>query len=287
MDFENNNTNQQEAVEEVTEETQYTGCDEELSQEITDEEYEQMMEELPEEELPEKKDGFKEFIADLKDKAVCKLLFLFAAVGFIFPFFSEYEKGVVSTFTTGIDTFKPYMFLASVEVDRSWVLIAAFAFIVLGLVLTVAFKNEIRNIAGFVCSAASAVCMGVFAYMLPSMFGDAMTKFLVELSNAYSEMYGMAIDFTKDADMFELKALPSTGFWYVAAILAVLIIYFVFQIISDSKKKAVAEMTLTEGEFPEDFDEEIYDEDVAAEIEAALEEAAQETEEVAEETTEE
>lgn len=295
MDFENNNTNQQEPVEEVTQETveevtEYTGCDEELSQEVTDEEYEQMMEEIPEEEaqeVPVKKDGFKEFIADLKDKAVCKILFLFAAVGFIFPFFSEYEKGIVSTFTTGIDTFKPYMFLASVEVDRSWVLIAAFAFAVLGFVLTVALKNEIRNIAGFICSAASAVCMGIFAYMLPSMFGDAVTKFLVDLSAAYSEMYGMAIDLTKDADMFELKALPSTGFWFVTAILAVLMVYFVAQIISDSKKKAVAEMTLTEGEFPEDFDEEIYDEEVAAEIEAALEEAAQATEEAAEEVAKE
>ena len=110
MEFENNNTNQQEPVEETT---QYTGCDEELSQEITDEEYEQMMEEIPEEEYevapdeaPEKKDGLKEFIADLKDKAVCKLLFLFAAIGFIFPFFSEFEKCAVTTFTTGIDSFK-------------------------------------------------------------------------------------------------------------------------------------------------------------------------------------
>ena len=287
MDFENNNTNQQEPVEETT---QYTGCDEELSQEVTDEEYQQMMEELPEdivEEIPVKKDGFKEFIADLKDKAVCKLLFLFAAIGFIFPFFSEYEKGVVSTFTTGIDTFKPYMFLAAIEADRAWVLIAAFALAVLGFILMIALKDEIRNIAGFVCSAVSAVCMGIFAYMLPSMFGDAVNKFLVELSQAYSQMYGMEIDLTKEVASFELKALPSTGFWFVTAILVVLAVYFVSQIISDSKKKAVAEMTLTEGEFPEDFDEEIYDEDVAAEIEAALEEAAQATEEVTEETTEE
>jgi len=279
MDFENNNTNQQEAVEEVTEETQYTGCDEELSQEITDEEYEQMLDDGFEE-IVEKKNGFKEFIVDLKENAVSKILFLFAAIGFIFPFFSEYEKGIVSTFTTGIDTFKPYMLLTSVEVGRAWVLIAAFAFVVLGLVLTIAFKNEIRNIAGFICSTAAAICMGVFAYMLPATFKDAVTKFLVDLSAAYSEAYGMAIDFTKDAEMFELKALPSTGFWFVVAILVVLIVYFVTQIISDSKKKAAAEMTLTEGEFPEDFDEEIYDEDVAAEIEAALEDAAQATEEV-------
>ncbi len=277
MDFENNE-NVQEPVEEVVEETtEYTGCDEELSQEITDEEFEEMMEELP-----EKKNVFKDFITGLKDKAVCKMLFIFAAVGFIFPFFSELEKGVANTFTTGIDMFKTYMFLGSVESGRSFVLIAAFAFIVLGLILTVFLKNEIRNIAGFVCSAVSAVCMGVFAYMLPSKFADATTKFLVELSKAYSEMYGMEIDFTKDAEMFELAARPSSGFWFVAAILAVLVIYFIAQIVIDSKNKAAAEMTLIEGEFPEDFDESEYDQDAADRIEAALEEAAEATEEAAE-----
>ncbi len=287
MDLEKKN-NQQEPVEE----TQYTGCDEELSQEVTDEEYEEVMGEIYQE-YPENNSSLKGIIAHLKDQAVCKILFIFAAIGFIFPFVSEYMGKEPAFFLNGIDLFKKHMlvqYFGMDEIGKSWLMIAAFAVIVLGFILTVLLRRELRNIAGFVCSAVSGACMGVYAYMLPIIYNESVQRSLVKLSEIYTQQYrseissyyesmGMPIDsatletikvdLTNVADRQalgiqfpEFKAAPSTGFWFVVAILAVLAIYFIVQIVIDSKRRANAVMAFYEEAATEYYED---DEDASEE----------------------
>ncbi len=292
MDFENEN-NQPEVNESAAEtqentQEQYTGCDEDLSEELTDEEYEKMVADVMGE--PEKKASFFDFIHELKNQAVCKLIFLFAAIGFIFPFFTVSCDGQLhNTYsTTGISTFKDLVYsvggYGDLFVSRQWILIAAFAIIIIGLILTVFFKNEIRYIAGLVCSLASAACIGVFYYMMPTLLSDSMNTFLTRLSKDISSAYGTTIDLTDSATLSEmkldlsgLKAIPAAGMYFVFALLIINAIYFIVQLSANSKKKAAVEMTLTEGEFPEDFDETLYNEESGQESQGVEEEAESET----------
>lgn len=269
MDLEKENNNPMENSED-TENTQeqYTGCDEDLSEEITDEEYEEMLSEIEE---PEKNKSKVSFISGLKDKAVCKLLFLFAAIGFIFPFFTVSCDGEIynAYSTTGISAFKDMSYnlgeWGDLAVSKQWILIAAFIVIVIGLLVTVFFKDEVRYIGGLVTSLISAACIGVFYYMMPTILSDSMNSFLTDLSKDVSSLYGTTIDLT-DADtltqmgldMSGLKAVPAAGMFFVFALLIINAIYFIVQLSISGKNKAAAEMTLIEGEFPEDFDETEY-----------------------------
>ena len=275
---------------------QYTGCDEELSQEVTDEQYDEFMGEV---EVAEKKpNAFVEFIKGLQNQAVCNLMFIFAAVGFILPFFTvSCDNQVFNAHsTTGFATFKKMTFAlgeyGNVTADKQLIVIAAFAFIVLGLLITVFFKNQIRYIGGLVCSVASAACLFVFYRMLPAIMNDSLTAFLKKISKELTATWGEEIDLTlaetqkqMGLDLSGLKPIAAMGLYFVLAILAINAIYFIVMLIIDSKKKADEDIDI-EAMFgkAEEVGEEAVEEIAEETVEEAIEEAAEET---AEETTEE
>ncbi|MDD4690172.1 MAG: hypothetical protein PHE51_10565 [Eubacteriales bacterium] len=301
MDLDNTNNQDnvsEEVVEEVVETTEdYTGSDEDANLEITEDQYNEILEL---EETP-KKPGF---FAELKNQAVCKLLFLFAAIGFIFPFFTVSCDGETynAYSTTGIATFNKMAYnlgeYGEMFANRQFITIAAFAIVVIGLILVVLLKGEARNIVGLVCSIGATACLGVFTFMLPTLLDDTVSKFLVKLGKELTKAYGTTINLTDPATMKQmgidtsaLKAVPTTGLYFVLALLVINFIYFLCMVIGASKRKANVDVTLSEGELPAGFDEAEYEEFAGIEeIDNADEEAdakSDEEVEIAEEKTEE
>ncbi len=218
-----------------------------------------------------KKTSFRE---DLSKQAVAKIFFLFAGIGFFFPFFTVACQGQSTGLTfKGIDLLKgtkiPIQQGMDLPIPKQPLIIAAFAVIVIGLILTVFLKGMPRYIAGAVCSVIPASIMVVFAIILQQTIIDEFTRII-------STEFKME-DPSQLGNMSEISPIFEAGYYFVLSLLIINFIYFIVQIALESKRQANKVMQFEgEGDFEdvnwEEATEEIQETNVVEGEEAPINE---------------
>lgn len=216
--------------------------------------------EATEECAPKKKCSF---FSELSKQAVCKLFFLFAGIGFFFPFFTiscmNAETGALQDSgypaLTGLDMIAgkkvPFLDLfygSTITADngleplltRSALVLAAFAVICLGLILTLIFKGKLRSIFGLICSGASAIILGIFAFTLNNILRGSILSYLQSATMTdFLAQYGLDPTSEEALQMFNLESMYGvlgTGFWFVMSLMVINFIYFLVMLIKGDRK---------------------------------------------------
>lgn len=211
--------------------------------------FDEMDNDIGEDVAPAKEKGG--FWKELSHQAVSKIFLLFAGIGFFFPFFTiacqGQETGLV---TKGFDMFKDYKIPIQQGIDipvpSQPIIIAAFAVIIIGLILTVFLKGMARNISGAVCSLIALVIMAGFVVILPQT--------IIETIKSFAATVGLT-DPTQLGDLSVIQPVLQPGFYFVASLLLIDLIYFIVQIAIDSKRKAKEVMEFDGDDIEEtDFD---------------------------------
>lgn len=214
---------------------------------------EEMEKELDGEVVEEKKKT--SFWKDLSHQAVSKIFFLFAGIGFFFPFFTVACQGQnTGLFMKGFDLVlgtKIPTQIGEIPVASNPLMIAIFAVIVVSLILSVFLKGMARNIAGAICSIIVTVSMAVFAIVLPQAIIDTIKNVVVSFKLG---------DPSQLPDLSGITPVLEPGFYFVIALMVVNFIYYIVQIAMDSKRRAKEVMEFEGIAFEEEFEEPEWEE---------------------------